>query len=74
MKIFKKSTELHIALLAWKNGDITMIELKKYLQIIEIEARMSENNIAKDARAKQEWFTERGKFLQKSLNYVRKNV
>lgn len=43
-----KNSELHIALLAWKNGDITMIELKKYLDADRQQSlrRLEQENFA----------------------------
>lgn len=38
-----RDSELHLALLAWKAGDITMIELKKLIAMREREARIDEN-------------------------------
>lgn len=34
-----KASELHMALLAWRAGDITMIELKEYLKQVELATK-----------------------------------
>lgn len=61
-----------MALLAWRAGDITMIELKKYLQIVEIEARISENEIAQSNNITKDsnWYAFRSRFLQKCKSIV----